>query len=87
MEHAFLIASLWLGLAIVSAIIAFHFRISIALVEICVGIAAGAVAVFIGKGESLGSNLDWLRFLASTGAVLLTFLAGAELDPSIMRAK
>ena len=87
MEHAFLIASIWLGLAIISAIIAFHLRISIALIEICVGVAAGAVASLIGKGESLGSNLEWLRFLASTGAVLLTFLAGAELDPTVLRAK
>ena len=63
-------------LAVVSAIIAFHLRISIALVEICVGVAAGAVAAVIGKSDSLGSNLDWLRFLASTGAVLLTFWPG-----------
>ncbi len=87
MEHAFLIASIWLGLAIISAIVAFHLRISIALIEICVGVAAGAVASLTGKGESIGSNLEWLRFLASTGAVLLTFLAGAELDPAVLRAK
>ena len=87
MEHAFFIASIWLGLAVVSAIIAFHLRISIALIEICVGVAAGAIAALVGRSESLGSNLEWLRFLASTGAVMLTFLAGAELDPSIMRAK
>ena len=87
MDHAFLIASIWLGLAIVSAIVAYHLKISIALVEICVGVAAGAVAAVIGRSESLGPNLDWLRFLASTGAILLTFLAGAELDPTIMSAK
>lgn len=87
MEHAFFIASIWLGLAIISAVVAFHLRISIALVEICIGVAAGAVAVSMGKGDSLGANLDWLKFLASTGAVLLTFLAGAELDPTVMRTK
>ncbi len=36
---------------------------------------------------ALGANLDWLRFIASMGAVLLTFLAGAELDPAAMKAK
>jgi len=87
MEQAFIIATIWLGLAIISAVIAFHLHISIALVEICIGVFAGAVAAFIGKGESFGSNQEWLRFLASTGAILLTFLAGAELDPSIMRTK
>jgi glutathione-regulated potassium-efflux system ancillary protein KefC len=44
MEHLFVIASVWLGLAVISAIIAYHLRISIALVEICVGVAAGALA-------------------------------------------
>jgi Kef-type K+ transport system membrane component KefB len=87
MEHLFGIASLWLGLAVFSAIIAYHLRISIALVEICVGVAAGGAAVLLGKADSLGSDVEWLRFLASSGAILLTFLAGAELDPDALRMK
>ena len=87
MEQIFVIASVWLGLAVVSAIIAYHLRISIALVEICVGVAAGAVAASLGKTGALGPNLEWLRFLASSGAVLLTFLAGAELEPHVIKAK
>mgnify|MGYP000002899243 CR=1 FL=1 len=87
MEQLYIIASLWLGLAILSAIIAYHLRISIALVEICVGVVAAAVAAYFGKADALGSNLEWLRFLASSGAVVLTFLAGAELDPDVIRMK
>ena len=87
MEQIYTIASLWLGLAIVSAVIAYHLRISIALVEICVGVVAAAAAAAFGKGEMPGANLEWLRFLASAGAVLLTFLAGAELDPAVLRTK
>lgn len=87
MEQIYTIASLWLGLAIVSAIIAYHLRISIALVEISVGVVASAAAAVFGKGEILGANLEWLRFLASAGAVVLTFLAGAELDPAVLRTK
>ena len=87
MEHLFTIAALWLGLAVFAAIIAYHLRISIALVEICVGVAAGAVAVYYGKASALGSNDEWLRFLASSGAVMLTFLAGAELEPEVIRTK
>ncbi|MBN1574325.1 MAG: cation:proton antiporter [Deltaproteobacteria bacterium] len=87
MEHTFTIASLWLGLAVISAIVAYHLRISIALVEICVGIVAAAVAGYFGKTDALGSNLEWLRFLAASGAVLLTFLAGAELEPDVLRNK
>jgi glutathione-regulated potassium-efflux system ancillary protein KefC len=87
MEHLFIIATVWLGLAVIAAIIAYHLRISIALVEICVGVAAGALAGLLDKPDSMGSNVEWLRFLASSGAILLTFLAGAELDPDALRTK
>lgn len=87
MEQIFSIAALWLGLAVLSAIIAYHLRISIALIEICVGVLAAAVAGAIGKTDDFGANQEWLRFLASSGAVLLTFLSGAELEPEVMRKK
>jgi Kef-type K+ transport system membrane component KefB len=87
MEQLFAIISVWLGLAIFSAVIAYHLKISIALIEICVGVAAAAVAGYYGLTEELGANQEWLRFLAASGAVLLTFLAGAELDPVVMRKK
>jgi len=87
MEHIFTIAAFWLGLAVISAIIAYHLKISIALVEICVGVITAAVAGHFGKFELLGSTSEWLRFLASSGAVLLTFLAGAELEPEVLQKK
>jgi Kef-type K+ transport system membrane component KefB len=87
MEQIYAIATVWLGLAVISAVIAYHLRISIALVEICVGIIAAAFANHFWGLDSLGGNLEWLRFLASIGAVLLTFLAGAELDPRVISSK
>lgn len=51
------------------------------------GVAAAAAAAALSKGDLLGANREWLRFLASSGAVLLTFLAGAELDPVVLRTK
>jgi len=87
MEHIFMIASLWLGLALISAIIAYHLKISIALVEICIGIIAATISSRFFGPQAFGSNLEWLKFLASTGAILLTFLAGAELDPKVVRTK
>ncbi len=87
MEHIYIIATLWLGLAIISAIIAYHFGISVALVEICVGMVTVAVAGYFGKADLLGTDLQWLKFLGSSGAVFLTFLAGAELDPVVMKTK
>lgn len=87
MEQLFIIASVWLGMAVLSAVVAYHLGISIALVEICVGVVAAATMGFFGNHGSLGSDQEWLRFLASSGAVLLTFLAGAELDPIVIRTK
>lgn len=87
MEQVFFIASFWLGLAVLAAVVAYHLRVSIALVEICVGVAAAAVAAALGKADALGSDQEWLRFLAASGAVLLTFLAGAELEPRTIRSK
>lgn len=87
MEHISFIVTIWMGLAVFSAITAYHLRVSIALIEICVGVVVAALAGYFGKAEMLGSNQEWLRFLASTGAVLLTFLAGAELDPDVIKKK
>jgi len=86
-EQIFQVAFVWLALAVVSAVVAYHLRLSIALVEICVGVAAAAVASSLGWLDALGANQEWLRFLAASGAVLLTFLAGAELEPGVVRAK
>lgn len=86
-EHTFAIAAFWLGLAVLSAVIAYHLKVSIALVEICVGVAVAAIAGYFGMFEMLGSTSEWLRFLAASGAVLLTFLAGAELEPEVLQRK
>ena len=87
MEQVYAIAAVWLALAVLSAVVASHLRISMALVEICVGMVAALAADRWFYPNALGANLDWLRFIASVGAVLLTFLAGAELDPAAMKAK
>lgn len=87
MEPIFFLAAIYLFIAVIAAVISYHLHVSIALVEICLGVAAAAVADrFFGTG-SLGGSQQWLQFLASAGAVLLTFLAGAELDPVVMRTK
>lgn len=87
METAFTIAALWLGLAVIATALSYHFRISVALVEICVGVAAGFTAEHFWGPDAFGADLPWLKFLASTGAVVLTFLAGAELEPNVLKKK
>jgi hypothetical protein len=76
--NIWLIASLWVGLALISARVSIRLGISVALVEIGVGVLAGN---FLHLAPT-----DWVSFLASVGSVLLTFLAGAEIDPGALRA-
>lgn len=58
MEHIFAIAALWLGLAVISAVAAYHLRVSIALVEICVGVIAASAAGYIGKTDTMSNKLN-----------------------------
>ena len=87
MEHIFFTASLWLAVAVLAALIANRLDLSIALVEICAGVAFAYIAGLFELGDVLGAQSEWVRFLASAGAVVLTFLAGAELDPDVLRSK
>ncbi|TAL33605.1 MAG: cation:proton antiporter [Spirochaetes bacterium] len=87
MLDMFTIATVWLALAVLSTILANRLKISMALMEICVGAAAGYAAARFLDPDILRPNADWLKFVAGSGAVLLTFLAGMELDPASLREK
>lgn len=87
MEQVWFVAALWLLLALVAVVIANGLRISTALSEIIIGTLAQLVIGAVASSEVLGAKAPWITFLASTGAVVLTFLAGAELDPAVFRAK
>jgi glutathione-regulated potassium-efflux system ancillary protein KefC len=81
------LAALWLGLALVATLLSIWLRIATALSEIVVGtVAQLLIGAFVGKAL-LGTNLPWVTFLSGTGAIILTFLAGAELDPVVLRTK
>ena len=72
-----LIAALWIGLALLASLISIRTGISVALIEIAIGVLAGNFL-------HIQPN-DWINFLAGFGSVLLTFLAGAEIDPTSFR--
>lgn len=87
MENVWTLAALWVGLALIATLLGIWFKISTALTEIVVGtVAQLVIGAFVVHG-GLGSTTNWISFLAGTGAIVLTFLAGAELDPQIFRAK
>ncbi|MCX7679335.1 MAG: cation:proton antiporter [Spirochaetes bacterium] len=87
MFELFTIASIWLALAVISTIFANRLKISMALMKIMVGAVAGYICTRYFYADILHPNSEWLKFVAGAGAVLLTFLAGAELDPSSLREK
>jgi glutathione-regulated potassium-efflux system ancillary protein KefC len=87
MEKIWLVAALWLILALVATLLSIWFRISTALSEIVVGTVAQLIIGALIGTSALGATSQWIAFLAGTGAIVLTFLAGAELDPGIFRTK
>jgi Kef-type K+ transport system membrane component KefB len=87
MDNIWFLAALWVGLALVATLLAIWFRVSTALSEIVVGTVAQLIIGIIIGGTGLGAQTPWVGFLAGTGAIVLTFLAGAELDPGIFRTK
>ena len=87
MDQIWFVAALWLLLALVAVLVANWLRISTALSEIVVGTVAQLVIGALAGGSALGAKAEWITFLAGTGAIVHTFLAGAELDPGVFRAK
>ncbi|MEW6350207.1 MAG: cation:proton antiporter [Thermodesulfobacteriota bacterium] len=78
MDQTWYVAMVWMGLALIASVISMRTAISVALVEICVGVIGGN---FLG----LDPKVEWISFLAGFGAILLTFLAGAEIEPEVLR--
>lgn len=87
MQNVWALASLWVGLALIATLLAIWFKISTALTEIVVGTVAQLIIGAIVGPMGLAAKTEWITFLAGTGAIVLTFLAGAELDPTIFRVK
>lgn len=87
MTEIWTLAALWLGLALLATLLSTWLRIATALSEIIVGtIAQLVIGAAIGSAV-LGTDETWVKFLSGTGAIVLTFLAGAELDPVVFRER
>src|SRR6202035_4097120 len=81
------LAALWLGLAVIASLLSIWVRISTALSEIVVGTIAQLIIGAAVGSALLGTDESWVKFLSGLGAIVLTFLAGAELDPQVFRLK
>jgi Kef-type K+ transport system membrane component KefB len=66
------------AVVLVASMVSVELGLSVAIIEIVLGVLVG---------NTLGlPTPDWLTFLAGFGSVVLTFLAGAEVDPGMFRS-
>lgn len=87
MTSVWALAALWLGLALIASLLSIWFRVSTALSEIVVGTVAQLIIGAVVGSAVLGTDESWIKFLSGIGAIVLTFLAGAELDPDVFKRK
>jgi Kef-type K+ transport system membrane component KefB len=73
------LAAVLVSLALLASIVSVEVGVTVALVELTLGVVAG-------NALDLQSQ-DWLTFIASFASIVLTFLAGMEVDPSYMRRR
>src|SRR6266702_3714524 len=79
LQNIWFVAAIWMGLALVASLVSIWTGISVALIEIFVGVLAGNFL-------HLHASNEWINFLAMLGSGVLTFLAGAEIDPRSLKA-
>jgi Kef-type K+ transport system membrane component KefB len=84
MDNIWFIAAIWMGLAFVASLVSIRTGVSVALIEILVGVVVGNIS--LGGEHHILKTTEWTNFLAMLGSGVLTFLAGAEIDPASLRA-
>src|SRR5437016_8654424 len=77
MDNIWLASALWIGLALIAAVMQNWVAVSVALLEIVIGAVVGNVVDL--------TLTPWINYLAGFGAILLTFLAGAEIDINVIK--
>jgi Kef-type K+ transport system membrane component KefB len=71
---------LLVGIAILLAsLVSLRLGLSVAIIELILGVLFGNLGVIHVEG--------WMSYLAAFGGILLTFLAGTEIDTDLMREK
>ncbi len=79
--NVYYVLAIWIAMALLASLISIRIGVSVALVEILVGAVAGNIPGL----EQHVQQTDYTTLLAGVGSVLLTFLAGAEIDPVSLR--
>ena len=77
MDNIWFASAVWIGLALFASMMQNWVAVSIALLEIIIGAVAGNLIPM--------PLTPWINYLAAFGAILLTFLAGAEIDVNVIK--
>lgn len=77
-SHPDLVPLLAGALVLIASLISLRIGISVAIIEIFLGAVAGNLGL---------QNTEWMAYLANFGGILLTFLAGTEIDMPLMKEK
>jgi Kef-type K+ transport system membrane component KefB len=75
--NVYYVLAIWIAMALLASFISIRIGVSVALIEILVGAIFGNIP---GIQERV-QQTDYTTLLAGVGSILLTFLAGAEIDP------
>jgi Kef-type K+ transport system membrane component KefB len=70
-------ATILAALVLIAAVVSVEFGVSVAIIEITLGVVA---ANLFGIGST-----PWIDFVGTFAGIVLTFLAGAEVDPALLR--
>lgn len=79
--NVYWIAAAWVGIALAASLISIRVGVSVALVELVMGALIGNVP----GSADIVQQPEFTSFLATLGSAVLTFLAGAEIDPDSLR--
>jgi Kef-type K+ transport system membrane component KefB len=74
------LAAVLAAVVVLASMISVELGLSVALLELGLGVVAGNLF-------DLDPNQDWLVFVAGFASIVLTFLAGAEIDPDDFRER
>jgi Kef-type K+ transport system membrane component KefB len=74
------VAAVLAATIVLASIISVEVGLSVALIELGLGVVVGNVF-------NVDPNVDWLVFIATFASIVLTFLAGAEVDPDDFRER
>ncbi|MGZ4317132.1 MAG: cation:proton antiporter, partial [Gaiellaceae bacterium] len=73
------LAAVLAAVVLIASVVSVELGVTVALVELTLGVAAGNLFHL--------ETQDWLDFIAQFGSIVLTFLAGMEVDPAYMRRR